>query len=160
MFGDELAILGFPRGCLDTLTHCRCTCDGFAAGPNGQGWIVKTRAGIADGDSGAPAVDENGRVIGLVSMSSSQAHGAIDYLRPINLAYPLIDATTTIPVCCLCTAKGASNSARERVVRSRRTHTRFVIPIRLQILTPRLHPQLARDVKTAAPKEGKEDGPR
>jgi hypothetical protein len=88
--GQELAVFGFPRGCLDTLTHGRASCDGFATAPNKVGWIVKSRAGCSDGDSGGPVVTSDGKVVGVVSQSSSIQHGAIDYFRPVNLAASLI----------------------------------------------------------------------
>jgi hypothetical protein len=89
-YGQELSVFGFPRGCLDTLTHGRASCDGFATAPNKTGWIVKSRAGCSDGDSGGPVVTSDGKLVGVVSQSSSTLHGAIDYFRPVDLAMPLI----------------------------------------------------------------------
>lgn len=53
---------------------------------------MKTRACIAPGDSGAPAIDARGMVVGVVSSSSGDYQGAIDYLRPVNLLTRLIRA--------------------------------------------------------------------
>ena len=64
--------------------------DGWARSPNGHGTVMKTRACVAPGDSGAPAIDSTGRVVGVVSCSSGDYSGAVDYLRPVNLAMNLI----------------------------------------------------------------------
>ena len=75
--GDQISILGFPRGSLGTLTHARGTMDGWARSPNGHGTVMKTRACVAPGDSGAPAIDSTGRVVGVVSCSSGDYSGAV-----------------------------------------------------------------------------------
>jgi len=89
MYGDELVIFGFPRGGLGTLTSAKGSCDGFSELSNGS-QVIKTRASVTDGDSGGPVLTKDGRVVGIVSMSSSNSHGAIDYLRPSNIALALL----------------------------------------------------------------------
>ena len=58
-FGEPISLFGFPRGCLDTLTHGSASCDGFASAPNQVGWVIKSRAGCSDGDSATAAVDSD-----------------------------------------------------------------------------------------------------
>jgi S1-C subfamily serine protease len=57
-----------------------------------RGWI-KTDAEINPGNSGGMAINERGELIGVptIVVSGREVTGKIGVIRPINLAYPLID---------------------------------------------------------------------
>lgn len=56
--------------------------------------VVNTTADISPGNSGGPAVDESGHVIGVATWRTFDDRGetAFSRIRPINLAKPVIDA--------------------------------------------------------------------
>ncbi len=75
--GSELSILGYPGTGGDTITIT----DGTASGrieENGLYWI-KTDTYASYGNSGGPGIDENGRVIGLISKGNG-----LNYLLDIS----------------------------------------------------------------------------
>lgn len=92
--GDELTVIGFPGLGGATVTLTRGTVSGFLEGESGQprGWI-KTDAEINPGNSGGMAINERGELIGVptIVVSGTEVTGKIGVIRPINLAYPLID---------------------------------------------------------------------
>jgi serine protease Do len=92
--GDELVVIGFPGLGGETVTLTRGTVSGFLEGENGQprGWI-KTDAEINPGNSGGMAINERGELIGVptIVVSGVEVTGKIGVIRPINLAYPLIE---------------------------------------------------------------------
>jgi putative serine protease PepD len=92
--GDQLAIVGFPGLGGETITLTRGTVSGFLADEAGRprSWI-KTDAEINPGNSGGMAINENGELIGLLTIviSGREVTGKIGWIRPIKLAYPLID---------------------------------------------------------------------
>jgi S1-C subfamily serine protease/pSer/pThr/pTyr-binding forkhead associated (FHA) protein len=56
--------------------------------------VINTTADISPGNSGGPAVDESGHVIGVATWRTFNDRGetAFSRIRPINLAKPVIDA--------------------------------------------------------------------
>ncbi len=92
--GDELVAIGFPGLGGETVTLTRGTVSGFLTDDAGRprGWI-KTDAEINPGNSGGLAINEQGELIGVptIVVSGREVTGKIGVIRPINLAYPLID---------------------------------------------------------------------
>lgn len=92
--GDELVVIGFPGLGGETVTLTRGTVSGFLEDETGRprGWI-KTDAEINPGNSGGMAINERGELIGVptIVVSGREVTGKIGVIRPINLAYPLID---------------------------------------------------------------------
>ncbi|HEY70913.1 MAG TPA: trypsin-like peptidase domain-containing protein [Anaerolineae bacterium] len=120
--GGDLRILGYPGIGGETITFTEGAISGFTSerGIDGRAWI-KTDATIAGGNSGGMAVDSSGYLIGIptqISSGDDQADivdcravvdtnrdgvvddqdtcipigGFINGLRPVNLAFPIIDA--------------------------------------------------------------------
>jgi S1-C subfamily serine protease len=94
--GDPITVLGFPGigGLTPTLT--RGTVSGFLPDEDiGQekGWI-KTDAEVNHGNSGGMAINQKGELIGVPTQISVDREdpGKISHIRPINLAYIVIDA--------------------------------------------------------------------
>lgn len=91
--GDELRVLGFPAAGGETITFTR----GYVAGFEPQervgvrAWI-KTDATASPGNSGGLGADASGVLIGVPSFVREAAGGAINRLRSITLAEPLIRA--------------------------------------------------------------------
>jgi putative serine protease PepD len=92
--GDELVVIGFPGLGGETITLTRGTVSGFLEDDSGQprSWI-KTDAEINPGNSGGMAINERGELIGVptIVVSGIDVTGKIGVIRPINMAYPLID---------------------------------------------------------------------
>jgi S1-C subfamily serine protease len=118
--GDPITILGYPGIGGDTITLTRGEVSGFTA-ESGRGFraFIKTSASMTGGNSGGLAVDANGLLIGIPTqlgyggddvfvdcriLADTNGDGRIDFrdtcvptggfinsLRPINLAYPLIE---------------------------------------------------------------------
>jgi len=116
-YGDEIRILGYPatgvlleeeeldletlEAVLEslekqlarmTVTLTRGTVSGFLADNLGhqRGWI-KTDAEITEGNSGGLAMNAAGELIGVPTLVTVQEDlGRLGYLRPINLARPLL----------------------------------------------------------------------
>jgi S1-C subfamily serine protease len=90
--GDTVTIIGFPSTGMTTPTFTNGVVSGFF--PDGDlelGWI-KTDAEISSGNSGGMAIDAESRLIGVptIVVTGEQALGKIGYVRPINVALPLI----------------------------------------------------------------------
>jgi putative serine protease PepD len=90
--GNQITIIGFPGTGGTTPTFTNGVVSGFY--PDGnleQGWI-KTDAEISAGNSGGLAIDQDGELIGIptAAVTGGEALGKIGYVRPINLALPLI----------------------------------------------------------------------
>jgi hypothetical protein len=57
--------------------------------------VINTTADISGGNSGGPAVDDAGHVVGIATWETFDDDGAaFSRIRPINLARPVIDAAT------------------------------------------------------------------
>jgi S1-C subfamily serine protease len=90
--GDSITVVGFPALGLGTVTLTQGTISGFLAeGRFERGWI-KTDAEINSGNSGGLAINEAGELIGVPSVvvSSLFSSGKISYVRPVNVAHPLL----------------------------------------------------------------------
>ena len=119
--GDRLAIFGYPGIGGETVTYTSGNVSGFTGDPRireNRAWI-KTDATIAGGNSGGTAVNEEGRLVGIPTQAAAGAGvtpvdarpvldtnrdgriderdtpmavgGFINGLRPVNLAYPLLE---------------------------------------------------------------------
>jgi S1-C subfamily serine protease len=95
--GDPVFVFGYPGISGSTITFTQGSISGFlgedlAAG--GKQWI-KTDAKLARGNSGGTAVDEQGLLIGIPTLRFQTEDGgyieAQDYLRPVALAWPLLE---------------------------------------------------------------------
>ena len=111
--GDHLNIFGYPSVGKETVTYTEGSVAGFISEtPPGERAWMKTAANFAHGNSGGLAADDKGELIGV----PTQVHGdcnqadtngdgqidacipngnAINYLRPVNFALPLIKASQT-----------------------------------------------------------------
>lgn len=108
--GDHLNVFGFPGVGFDTITYTEGSVSGFVADePPGERAWIKTDANIAHGNSGGLAANDNGEIIGVPTSGLGDCDevdtnndgeidtcipngNAINFLRPINFAMPLIEA--------------------------------------------------------------------
>ena len=90
-FGDDLTIVGFPGLGDESVTLTRGTVSGFLAeGGVTRAWI-KTDTEISEGNSGGPAVNVRGELVGISSrIRVVSDSGKLGYVRPITLAKPLL----------------------------------------------------------------------
>jgi pSer/pThr/pTyr-binding forkhead associated (FHA) protein/S1-C subfamily serine protease len=94
---DEVSFYGYPQAS-DSAAPTYTT--GVVSGPVQDDRldefraVINTTADISAGNSGGPAVDETGHVIGVATWRSFDDRGetAFSRIRPINLAKPVIDA--------------------------------------------------------------------
>ena len=93
--GDDLAIVGFPGLGAESVTLTRGTVSGFLSdGGLTRAWI-KTDSEVSEGNSGGPAVNARGELIGITSgIRAASDSGKISYVRPVNLAMPLLSLIT------------------------------------------------------------------
>lgn len=91
--GDEIRILGYPGAGGQTITFTRGNVAGFESQNRvgDRAWI-KTDATISPGNSGGLGVNAMGQIIGVPSFGQEAIGGAINRLRAINYALPLIEA--------------------------------------------------------------------
>lgn len=96
--GDPITVVGYPGISGDTVTFTSGIVSGFLGEDltaGGKQWI-KTDAKLARGNSGGAAFDQNGLLIGIPTLRTQTTDGAYieqqDYLRPLTLALPLIQA--------------------------------------------------------------------
>ncbi len=113
--GDELSIFGYPGIGQGTITLTEGKVSGFLEedGVSYQRAWVKTDAAISGGNSGGTAVDADGKLVAIPTLASEvdvrniadtngdgvidendsavPTGGFINRLRPVNLAYPLIN---------------------------------------------------------------------
>ncbi len=88
---DEIHVLGYPGMIGSTLL----TVPGQIIGMNeedGLPWLL-TNATIASGNSGGVVLNQAGELVAIPTMTANdeRSGNTISYLRPIQLAYPLID---------------------------------------------------------------------
>ena len=95
--GDPVFVFGYPGISGNTITFTQGSISGFLGEDltaGGKQWI-KTDAKLARGNSGGTAVDENGILIGIPTLRYQTEDGgyieAQDYLRPVALAWPLLE---------------------------------------------------------------------
>lgn len=91
--GDEVRVLGFPGAGGDTITFTRGDVSGFESQERigFRAWI-KTDTTVSPGNSGGLGANISGEIIGVPSFVIEAQGGAINRLRSINLARPLIEA--------------------------------------------------------------------
>ena len=96
--GDPVFVFGYPGISGSTITFTQGSISGFLGEDlttGGKQWI-KTDAKLARGNSGGTAVDENGILVGIPTLRYQTEDGgyieAQDYLRPVALAWPLLEA--------------------------------------------------------------------
>ena len=91
--GDQVRVLGYPGAGGDTITFTRGNVSGFESQPlvGDRAWI-KTDTAVSPGNSGGLGVDEHGLLIGVPSFVQEAMGGAINRLRAINYARPMIEA--------------------------------------------------------------------
>jgi putative serine protease PepD len=91
--GDEIRILGYPGAGGETITFTRGNVAGFESQNRvgDRAWI-KTDATISPGNSGGLGVNAAGQIIGVPSFGQEAIGGAINRLRAINYAQPLLAA--------------------------------------------------------------------
>lgn len=91
--GDEIRILGYPGAGGQTITFTRGNVAGFESQNRvgDRAWI-KTDATISPGNSGGLGVNAAGQIIGVPSFGQEAIGGAINRLRAINYARPLLEA--------------------------------------------------------------------
>lgn len=90
--GDTLSVLGFPGLGGETVTLTRGTVSGFHGQAGlARAWI-KTDTEINRGNSGGMAINDGGELIGIPTFVGTDVYvtGKLGYIRPINLAQPLI----------------------------------------------------------------------
>ncbi|MBK7894134.1 MAG: serine protease [Candidatus Promineifilaceae bacterium] len=91
--GDEIRILGYPGAGGETITFTRGNVAGFESQTRvgDRAWI-KTDATISPGNSGGLGVNAAGQIIGVPSFGQEAIGGAINRMRAINYALPLLEA--------------------------------------------------------------------
>ena len=91
--GEEIRILGYPGAGGETITFTRGNVAGFESQTRvgDRAWI-KTDATISPGNSGGLGVNAAGQIIGVPSFGQEAIGGAINRLRAINYALPLLEA--------------------------------------------------------------------
>ena len=91
--GDEIRILGYPGAGGETITFTRGNVAGFESQTRvgDRAWI-KTDATISPGNSGGLGVNAAGQIIGVPSFGQEAIGGAINRMRAINYAAPLLAA--------------------------------------------------------------------
>lgn len=93
ILGEELRILGYPGAGGETITFTRGDVAGFESQERvgNRAWI-KTDATASPGNSGGLGADEAGNLIGVPSYVQQAVGGAINRLRSVKLAIPMIEA--------------------------------------------------------------------
>ncbi|WP_420643927.1 S1C family serine protease [Candidatus Leptofilum sp.] len=91
--GEEIRILGYPGAGGETITFTRGNVAGFESQNRvgDRAWI-KTDATISPGNSGGLGVNSAGQIIGVPSFGQEAIGGAINRLRAINYALPMLEA--------------------------------------------------------------------
>ena len=104
--GTDVAALGYPRGQPLGMTQGSVTSIDLRVAVEGQDYegMFRTDSAINPGNSGGPVVDEQGRVVGIVSAGSSDAGAGYAVSQPaIQQAVDLVRsggaATTPAEVC-------------------------------------------------------------
>lgn len=93
---DEVSFYGFP---LAAGSAAPTFTSGVVAGPVQDDRldefraVINTTAAISGGNSGGPAVDDSGHVVGIATWETFDEDGAaFSRIRPINLALPVLEA--------------------------------------------------------------------
>ncbi len=94
---DQLTVIGFPgngdvtNNATDLLTPSvnNTTVSAIKQGDNGA-WLIQVGGNVEHGDSGGPALDTDGHIVGIVSFGGSDSQGITAFLRSSNDAQMLI----------------------------------------------------------------------
>jgi len=96
--GDPITVVGYPEISGITITFTSGIVSGFLGEDltsGGKQWI-KTDAKLGRGNSGGAAFDEHGVLVGVPTLRRTMMEERYveqqDYLRPVNLAWPLLTA--------------------------------------------------------------------
>ena len=96
--GDPITVVGYPEISGTTITFTTGVVSGFLGEDltaGGKQWI-KTDAKLGRGNSGGAAFDEYGVLVGIPTLRRTMMEERYveqqDYLRPVNLAWPLLTA--------------------------------------------------------------------
>jgi putative serine protease PepD len=91
--GDEIRVLGYPGAGGDTITFTKGNVSGFESQDfvGDRAWI-KTDTTVSPGNSGGLGVNDRGQIIGVPSFVREATGGAINRLRSVNYALPLLEA--------------------------------------------------------------------
>jgi S1-C subfamily serine protease len=91
--GDEVRVLGYPGAGGSTITFTRGNVSGFESQDfvGDRAWI-KTDSTISPGNSGGLGVNEAGQIVGVPSFVQEAMGGAINRMRSINYALPMLEA--------------------------------------------------------------------
>lgn len=96
---EEITVIGFPAIAGDTITFSRGIVSGFTTS-QGVRWI-KTDAQISGGNSGGPAVNSRGEVVGVITQTTSSDDGRVVDCRIVedtNGDGDLDDSDTCVPI--------------------------------------------------------------
>jgi S1-C subfamily serine protease len=91
--GDEIRVLGYPGAGGETITFTKGNVSGFESQDfvGDRAWI-KTDTTVSPGNSGGLGVNARGQIIGVPSFVREATGGAINRLRSVNYALPLLEA--------------------------------------------------------------------
>lgn len=91
--GDEIRVLGYPGAGGETITFTKGNVSGFESQDfvGDRAWI-KTDTTVSPGNSGGLGVNAEGQIIGVPSFVQEAQGGAINRLRSVNYALPLLEA--------------------------------------------------------------------
>ncbi len=92
--GDELTIVGYPSVSGTTITFTAGLMSGWLGEDltsGGKQWI-KTDGKITYGNSGGAVLNNQGELIGIPTLHKTDDDQEQAYLRPVNLAWPIIGA--------------------------------------------------------------------
>ncbi|MCP5097238.1 MAG: trypsin-like peptidase domain-containing protein [Chloroflexi bacterium] len=91
--GDEIQVYGFPGAGGETITFTRGDVSGFESEERiGTRTWIKTDTTVSPGNSGGLGANAQGQIIGVPSFVREAQGGAINRLRSINFAVPLVEA--------------------------------------------------------------------
>jgi len=83
--GDPIWLVGYPstggQGSRVSITCTRGVVSGYDTVAFGT--LIKTDAEITDGNSGGPALDEGGRIVGVATSVVESGTGQVGYVHPI-----------------------------------------------------------------------------
>jgi S1-C subfamily serine protease len=97
--GDPVTVVGYPEG--RALTVTQGTVIGRTTDPLNEnlGEVLLTDAPVEPGSSGSAALDEVGRVIGVVYAKTSDGHSLLIPLSTVQQLLADVEAFTPLPAC-------------------------------------------------------------
>lgn len=101
-FGEELLVLGFPGGKEFTATECRVIADNKEAVPSNGELLprnISLNQLVLQGTSGGPLVTERGKLVGIVSCSTTVSKDTRDFFLPgMDEFVKMIDEEDRAPI--------------------------------------------------------------